>query len=139
MPLNKTDDVTWHEVQQCFAYPVKRSPVGLLKAETGLPVNIINVVYEFSFEFGLMEYIEIQTNTDNEINDERCEIFFFTDKAESLSELCGLKICLPSEIITTVQNYIKKSYSDENSLLFTTMQKRKIEWEKDHKKLKEEK
>ena len=128
---NKSEDITWHEVQRCFAYPTKRSPERLLKAETGLPINIVNVVYDFSFELGLMEYIEIQINTDNEINDERGEIFFFTENAESLSELFGLEVCLPSEIVAVVQDYIKKSYSDENSLLYKTMQKRKDEWEKE--------
>ena len=107
MPLNKSEDITWHEVQRCFAYPTKRSPERLLKAETGLPINIVNVVYDFSFELGLMEYIEIQINTDNEINDERGEIFFFTENAESLSELFGLEVCLPSEIVAVVQDYIK--------------------------------
>lgn len=125
---------TWRNAQNCFKYPAEKPPVRLLKAETGLPVNIVNVVHSFSFELGLLEYIEIQTNTNDEIDDKNSEMILFTKNAETLFADSDV----PSEILNPVQEYVKQSYSDKNSLLYKTMQKRKAEWDeavkKEHKK-----
>lgn len=122
--------MTWQDVQRSFIYPPERPPVRLLKEETGLPVNIINVVYGVSFDFGLIEWIEVQTNTKDEIDEKNYEIFWFTEKAETILEDTDM----PADFLEIVQNYIKKSYSDVNSLLYKTMQKRKEEWEVDVKR-----
>ena len=127
-------DMTWQDVQRSFVYPPERAPVRLLKVETGLPVNIINVIYGVSFEFGLIEWIEVQTNTKDEIDENNYELFWFTENAETIDEDSDMT----SDLLGIVQGYIKKSYADENSLLYKSMQKRKEEWESDVKKMKEE-
>ena len=125
------ENMTWQDVQRSFVYPPERAPVRLLKAETGLPVNIINVTYGLSFELGLIEWIKVQTNTKDAIDDNNYEIFWFTENAETIFEQTEM----PAELLKIVQDYIKKSYADKNSLLYKTMQKRKEEWESDVKKL----
>ena len=130
----KNADITWDDVQKSIVYPPERPPVSFLKAETGLPVNIINVIYGVSFEFGLIEWIEVQTNTKDEIDENNYELFWFTENAETIDEDSDMT----ANLLGIVQEYIKKSYADENSLLYKTMQKRKEEWESDVKKMKEE-
>ena len=127
-------DLTWMDVQKSFIYPPERPPIHIMKSETGLPVNIVNVTYSLSFELGSIEWIKVQTNTNDQIDDKNYEIFWFTENAETLLEQTDM----PSELLEIVQNYIRKSYADENSLLYKTMQKRKAEWESDVKKMKEE-
>ena len=133
LPKN-IEDITWTDVQNCFVYPPARPPVRLLKAQTGLPVNIVNVIYGKSFEFGLLEQIEVQINTSDEIDEKNTEIFWFSENAETILEESNL----PSELLSIVQDYIKRSYTDKNSLLNKTMQTRKEEWASDVKKLLEE-
>jgi hypothetical protein len=133
LPKN-IDDITWQDVQNCFVYPPERPPVRLLKVETGLPVNILNVTYGVSFEIGLIEWVEVQTNTNDEIDENNYEIFWFNENAETVLGNSNMT----TELLTIVQDYIKKSYADENSLLYKTMQKRKEEWERDVDKMKEE-
>lgn len=130
----KNADITWDDVQKSIVYPPERPPVRFWKAETGLPVNIINVIYGVSFEFGLIEWIEVQTNTNDAIDDNNYEIFWFTENSETILEDTNMT----ADLLEIVQDYIKKSYTDENSLLYKTMQKRKEEWESDVKKIKEE-
>lgn len=132
LPKN-IDDITWQDVQKCFVYPPERLPVQFLKVETGLPVNILNVTYGVSFEVGLIKWIEVQTNTNDKIDEKNYEIFWFNENAETVLGNSNM----PTELLTIVQDYIKKSYADENSLLYKTMQKRKEEWERDVDKLKE--
>ena len=122
-------DITWDDVQKSIVYPPERPPVSFLKAETGLPVNIINVTYGISFELGLIEWIKVQTNTNDAIDDNNCEIFWFTENPETILEQTDM----PADLLDIVQAYIKKSYADENSLLYKTMQKRKEEWKNDVK------
>ena len=124
-------DMTWQDVQRSFVYPLERVPVRLLKAETGLPVNIINVTYGLSFELGLIEWIKVQTNTKDAIDDNNYEIFWFTENAETIFEQTEM----PVDILEIVQDYITKSYADKNSLLYKIMQKRKEEWERDVRKM----
>lgn len=128
------ENMKWQDVQRSFVYPPERPPVRLLKAETGLPVNIINITYGVSFELGLIEWIKVQTNTNDQIDDKNYEIFWFTENAETILEQTEMQ----DDLLEIVQEYIKKSYADEKSLLYTTMQKRKEEWESDVKKMKEE-
>ena len=130
----KNAEITWDDVQKSIVYPPERPPVSFLKAETGLPVNIINVIYGVSFEFGLIEWIEVQTNTKDEIDENNYELFWFTKNAEAIDEDSDMT----ANLLGIVQEYIKKSYADENSLLYKTMQKRKEEWESDVKRMKEE-
>ena len=35
--------ITQHNFLQCFEYPPERPPIWLLKSQTGLPVNIVDV------------------------------------------------------------------------------------------------
>lgn len=128
------ENMKWQDVQRSFVYPPERPPVRLLKAETGLPVNIINITYGVSFELGLTEWIKVQTNTNDQIDDKNYEIFWFTENAETILEQTEM----PDDLLEIVQEYIKKSYVDENSILYKTMKKRKEEWESDVKKMKEE-
>ncbi len=134
LPKN-IEDITWTDVQNSFIYPPTRPPVRLLKAQTGLPVNIVNVIYGKSFELGLLEQIEVQINTSDDIDEKNTEIFWFSENAETLLEESDM----PSELLSVVQDYIKKSYTDQNSLIYKTMQARKEEWDSDVKKLQEEK
>ena len=97
-------DMTWTDVQRTFVYPLERVPVRLLKAENGLPVNIINVTYGLSFELGLIEWIKVQTNTKDAIDDNNYEIFWFTENAETIFEQTEM----PAELLKIVQDYIKK-------------------------------
>ncbi len=124
-------DMTWQEVQRSFVYPPERAPVRLLKAETGLPVNILNVTYGVSFELGLIEWIKVQKNTNDAIDDDNNEIFWFSENSETIFEQTEM----PADLLEIVQDYIKKSYADENSFLYKIMQKRKEEWESDVKKM----
>lgn len=134
LPKN-IEDITWTDVQNSFIYPPTRPPVRLLKAQTGLPVNIVNVIYGKSFELGLLEQIEVQINTSDDIDEKNTEIFWFSENAETLLEESDM----PSELLSVVQDYIKKSYTDQNSLIYKTMQARKEEWDSDVKKLQEKK
>ena len=134
LPKN-IEDITWTDVQNSFIYPPTRPPVRLLKAQTGLPVNIVNVIYGKSFELGLLEQIEVQINTSDDIDEKNTEIFWFSENAETLLEESDM----PSELLSVVQDYIKKSYTDQNSLIYKTMQARKEEWDSGVKKLQEEK
>ena len=134
LPKN-IEDITWTDVQNSFIYPPTRPPVRLLKAQTGLPVNILNVIYGKSFELGLLEQIEVQINTSDDIDEKNTEIFWFSENAETLLEESDM----PSELLSVVQDYIKKSYTDQNSLIYKTMQARKEEWDSDVKKRQEEK
>ena len=88
-------------------------------------------MYGVSFEFGLIEWIEVQINTNYEIDENNYELFWFTENAETIGEDSDM----PAKLLEIVQDYIKKSYADENSLLYKIMQKRKEEWESDVKKL----
>ena len=124
--------ITSHDFIQGLVYPLKRPPVRLLKSQTGLPVNIVDVFYGVCLEFGLLELIELQINTNDEIDETNTETFWFTENAEILWEHTDM----PSDLVAIVQEYIKKSHADENSLLYKTMQQRKEEWENDVKKLK---
>lgn len=134
LPKN-IEDITWTDVQNSFIYPPTRPPVRLLKAQTGLPVNIVNVIYGKSFELGLLEQIEVKINTSDDIDEKNTEIFWFSENAETLLEESDM----PSELLSVVQDYIKKSYTDQNSLIYKTMQARKEEWDSDVKKLQEKK
>ena len=55
----------------CFNYPEKeRPPFRLLKSDTGLPANIVNVEYWVSLELGTWQYIEVQNDTTDEVHQE---------------------------------------------------------------------
>jgi hypothetical protein len=99
-------------------------PIRLLKSQTGLPVNIVDVTYSVCLEFGLLELIEVQINTNDEIDETNTETFWFTENAETLWDQTDM----PSELLAIVQDYIKKSHADKSSLLYKTMQQRKEEW-----------
>ena len=91
------------------------------------------MIYGKSFEFGLLEQIEVQINTSDEIDEKNTEIFWFSENAETLLKESDI----PSELLSIVQDYIKKSYANKNSLLNKTMQTRKEEWASDVKMLQE--
>ena len=134
LPKN-IEDITWTDVQNSFIYPPTRPPVRLLKAQTGLPVNIVNVIYGKSFELGLLEQIEVQINTSDDIDEKNTEIFWFSENAETLLEESDMQ----SELLSVVQDSNKKTYTDQHCLIYKTMQARKEEWDSDVKKLQEKK
>ena len=61
-----------------------QSPIRLFKSKTGLPANILDIQYYKTFEFGLMEYIIVQNDTNEEINDENSFWIYFTEEAEDI-------------------------------------------------------
>ena len=73
----------------CFNYPEKeRPPIRLLKSETGLAANILNVEYWVSLELGTCQYIEVQNDTAEEIHQENSFWILFDEKASLTSDYC---------------------------------------------------
>ena len=115
-----------------FCYPTESfPPVRLLKAETGLPVNILNVVYSVSLEFGVWRYIEFQGNTEDNICEEKSFAVSFDDDA-SLFPVCDAfytnELPISEKDFNTVCNYVKTAYADPNSQLNNLMKQREAEW-----------
>ena len=119
----------------CFNYPKKeRPPIRLLKSETGLPANIVNVEYWVSLELGTWQYIEVQNDTADEIHQENSFWILFDEKASLLSDndLAPMPE-LPESAVKAMQDFVSSSFSDHNSRLFLLMQERKAQWEADVK------
>ena len=109
----------------------KQKHLRLMKYETGLPVNIVNVQYYVTAEFGLMQYIEVQCNTNDELNEEQPEWIFFSEEAEVLSvDIFGGTSDLPDDVLNVMKEYVKKSYKDKNSLLYKYFEQRRREGKK---------
>ena len=110
-------------------------PIQLLRSETNLPANILDVQYYQTFEFGLLEYIVVQNDMFEDINYENTFWILFTEKAEDIfydhSE--NRKLChLHPEFLYIMKEYVKKSYADKDSVLSKLFEQRKQEWEHDH-------
>jgi hypothetical protein len=109
----------------------EHKPIRLMKSETGLPVNILDVQYYVTAEFGLMQYIEIQRDTNIELNEEHSEWIFFSEEAEVLSvDIFGRPSVLSGDVLNVMKEYVKKSYHDNNSLLSKYFEQRRREWER---------
>ena len=115
-----------------FCYPTRSfQPVRLMKEETGLPVNILNVVYSTSLEFGVWRYIEFQGNTDDNICEEKSVALSFDDNA-NLFPVCDAfytnETPLLEKDFNAIRDYVRKAYADPNSHLNKLMKQREAEW-----------
>lgn len=109
----------------------KQKYLRLMKYETGLPVNIVNVQYYVTAEFGLMQFIEVQCNTNDELNEEQPEWIFFSEEAEVLSvDIFGGTSDLPDDVLNVMKEYVKKSNKDKNSLLYKYFEQSRRKGEK---------
>ena len=112
-----------------------QSPIRLLKSETLLPANILDVQYYQTFEFGLMEYIVVQNDMFEDINDDNTFWIFFSEDAEDFfydhSENSKPSQLHP-EFLFVMKQYVKKSFADKNSELSKLFAQRKQEWESNH-------
>ena len=110
-------------------------PFQLLRSETNLPANILDVQYYKTFEFGLFEYIIVQNDMFEEINYENTFWILFTENAEDVfydhSENKKLSHLHP-EFLYIMKEYVKKSYADKDSVLSKLFEQRKQEWEQEH-------
>ena len=112
-----------------------QSPIRLFKSKTGLPANILDIQYYKTFESGLMEYIIVQNDTNEEINDENSFWIYFTEEAEDIfyeDTRIYKGPALSKDDFNTIKNYVKKSYADKDSVLSKLFERRKQEWEKNH-------
>lgn len=112
-----------------------QTPIRLLKSETLLPANILDVQYYQTFEFGLMEYIVVQNDMFEDINDENTFWIFFSEEADDFfydhSENRKPSQLHP-EFLFIMKEYVKKSFVDKNSVLSKLFGQRKQEWETNH-------
>lgn len=118
------------ELSKKIHYPPPLPKLRLMKSQTELSVNIVDVFYSECLEFGILSGIEIQCDANDELNEENTEIILFTENAETLSELWGSPQKLPDEILLQMKDYVKKSYGDKESTLFKLLEKKKAEWQK---------
>lgn len=135
------EKVTGLKADDVFLYPPALPPKRLLKSETCLPANIVDVVYSFSFELGQLCYIEVQNDTDDEIHEDDTFLIFFNEKAGGISsddsqDFAELK--LPAEALNEMREFVQSSFLDEKSLLHQLMNERKKQWEDNAKKHKEQ-
>lgn len=108
-----------------------QKPIRLLKAQTGLPANIVNIQYYCTVEFGLLAYIEVQNDTKDELNEEHPEWIFFSENAEIFStDIFKIQPKLSVDVLNIIKDYVKKSYADKNSILYKLFEQRKHEWVK---------
>ncbi len=117
------------ELSKKIHYPPPPPKLRLMKNQTGLPVNIVDVFYSKCLEFGILSGIEIQCDANDELNEENTEMILFTEDAETLSELWDSPQKLPDEIFLQMKDYVKKSYGNKESMLFKLLEKRKAEWQ----------
>ena len=93
-----------------------QTPIRLLKSETLLPANILDVQYYQTFEFGLMEYIVVQNDMFEDINDENTFWIFFSEEADDFfydhSENRKPSQLHP-EFLFIMKEYVKKSFADK--------------------------
>ncbi|MBR4791374.1 MAG: hypothetical protein IK024_10825 [Treponema sp.] len=110
-------------------------PIQLLRSETKLPANILDVQYYKTFEFGLLEYIVVQNDMFDDINYENTFWILFTEKAEDIfyDHSDSRKLShLHSEFLYIMKEYVKKSYADKDSVLSKLFEQCKQEWAREH-------
>ena len=83
----------------------KRKKITLLKSQTGLPANIIDIQKYFTAEFGPMQYAEVQNNSNDEVEEDNYFWIMFSD-----GEIDGLlweeKCVLTSEEIEKIESFL---------------------------------
>ena len=83
----------------------KRKKITLLKSQTGLPANIIDIQKYFTAEFGPMQYAEVQNNSNDEVEEDNYFWIMFSD-----GEIDGLlweeKCVLTSEEIEKIKSFL---------------------------------
>lgn len=83
----------------------KRKKFTLLKSQTGLPANIIDIQKYFTAEFGPMQYAEVQNNSNDELEEVNCFWILFSE-----GEIDGLlweeKCELTSEEIEKIKSFL---------------------------------
>lgn len=107
-------------------------PIRLLKSETDLPANILDVQYYFTVEFGMMIYIVVQNDTLEELNEKKSFWLCFTEDADDFFYTPGKPDSLLEEDFNAMKDYVEKSYADKNSLLAKLFEQRKQEWESEN-------
>ena len=87
-----------------------------------------------SLELGTWQYIEVQNDTADEIHEEKSFWILFDENASLTSDY---DIDSPPELhesdVKAMQDFVRSSFSDQNSRLFLLMQERKAQWEADVK------
>ena len=114
----------------CFNYPEEDPPpIHILKSETGLPVNVLDVEYSVTLEWGMWALIKFQNNTADEIDDSNSFELYFDENANlfPVYDLCD--ILISEDDFHAVQDFVKKSAADETSRLNILMKERKAQWE----------
>ena len=135
------EKVTGLKAEDVFLYPPELPPKHLLKSETHLPANIIDVVYSFSFELGQLCYIEVQNDTDDEIHEDDTFLIIFNEKASGILSDDSQNFSeskLPTEALNEMREFVRTSFLDEKSFLRQLMNERKKQWEENAKKHKEQ-
>lgn len=120
---------TGQNAHDIFLYPPALPPKRLLKADTQLPANIVDVVYSLSFEWGKMRYIAVQNDTADEVHDDDTFWIFFNEKAEGIFGDDFSDAKLTPDALHAMRAFVRSSFSDEKSQLHQIMNARKIEWE----------
>lgn len=130
-------EATGLNAHDVFLYPPALPPKRLLKSETQLPVNIVDVVYSLSFEWGEMRYIAVQNDTADELHEDDEIWIFFDENAGGFFDEDFSDSQLPPEALQTMRDFVRSSFRDENSLLYKLMKARQAEWEAHAKAYKE--
>lgn len=130
-------EATGLNAHDVFLYPPALPKKRLLKSETNLPANIVDVVYSLSLEFGEMRYIEVQNDTDDELHDDGAIWILFDEKANGVFGEDFSDSNLSPDVLESMRDFVRSSFRDENSLLHKLMKERKAEWEENAKAYKE--
>ena len=83
----------------------KRKKITLLKSQTGLPANIIDIQKYFTAEFGPMQYAEVQNNSNDEVEEDNYFWIMFSD-GEIDGFLWEEKCVLTSEEIEKIKAFL---------------------------------
>ena len=122
-----------------FNYPDPHPPVRLLKRETSLPANILDVSHTRSFEWGVQDWVEVQCDNRDEIPDDGRGFLLFVDVDETDTEKVityeqGTECAdLSPDEIAKIRRYVAQSMTDGSSLLRRTFERVREQWEADLK------
>lgn len=91
----------------------KRKKITLLKSQTGLPANIIDIQKYFTAEFGHLQYAEVQNNSNDEVEEDNCFWIMFSN-GEIDGVLFEDNCVLSKEEIEKIEEFLVK---DERNLI----------------------
>ena len=110
----------------CFNYPEEAPPPArILKAQTALPVNILDVEYWVSLELGRWQLVKFQNNTADEIDDTVFFELYFDEDAAVFPTGEMDDFLIGEDDFHAVQDFVKKSVADEKSALSVLMKERR--------------